>query len=144
MGMIEELGTLLQTASVGTLGTSLFLNALPDATTGVAAAVYEYPGMQAMEKFGGSLPAWERPRVQVVVRSTAPPGGSGIASPVNARAKVDLAWRAFIAVTNQRVPTSTGSYYLRIEPLQSPALLERDDRGRVLFSFNAQVHRAVT
>lgn len=146
MGMIEELGVYLTVQSTRfVLGRSLFLNGMPDGTTGAATCLTEYPGLPAIEKFSGDLPAFERPRVQIMTRSTGSVGGAGLASSTKARAISDVAWRAMIKVANRNLPTSTsGSYYLRVEPLQSPAFMGRDESGRTRIGFNCTISRVVT
>lgn len=144
MPMIEQLGHKLQTSSVGTLGTNLFLNALPDNTTGVAVAVIETMGTTPGRTFGRARPSVEKLRVQVIARSTAPMGGSGIASPAAARAKAQVAYDSLCGIVNQTVGSSSDAgYYLRVDGVQSgPFLIGRDEKGRALFSCNYDVWRS--
>lgn len=144
MGMIEEVATYVAAGSGGTLGTSLFINVMPDDSTGVATALYEAFGLPALERMGSTKPAVEKPRVVVITRSTGPSGGSGIASSTAARARINTVYRRLREVFNTNLPTSTGAYYLRIEAVHPPFLLGRDERGRVQFQFTAQIERAGT
>ncbi len=97
--------------------------------------------MPATQTFGASLAAWENPRIQIVVRSTA--GQAGFPTSANARTVANDAWAALIKVHNQNLPTSTGnhSYYLRIEPVSSPYLADQDSKGRFMFTFHCDVMR---
>lgn len=141
--MIEEVTSYLSTQMGLTLGTSLFANVLPE-TTGAAAAVYEHEGLPSVQRFGNNLPAYERPRLLVVTRSSA--GAAGAVSSTHARTLAFKAWKGLTLVANTQLPSSTGtnSRYLRIEPVSSPFLLERDDRGRYVFGFYADVSRVAT
>ena len=133
MGMIEELGTFVDANSTRfALGTSLFLNLLPDGSTvaPTAAAIIETGGQPAVHTIGGSTrPAWEVARVQVLCRST---------SSAIARANADAAWTLLEGVQNQAL---SGSTYLRVETLQPPFLAWRDDLTRPVFAFNAECWR---
>lgn len=133
MGLIEEVGTYVDSNSTRfALGTSLFLNLLPDGSTvaATAAAIIETGGSPAVHTIGGSTrPSWEIARVQVLCRST---------SPVTARANADAAWTILEGVQNQAL---SGTTYMRISTMQPPFLAWRDDRERPVFAFNAECWR---
>lgn len=132
MGLLEEIGTHLDTSSTRfSLGTSLFLGILPDASTiaGTAGAVIETGGSPPMHTFASTRPVWEVATVQVLCRST---------SPVTARANMDDAWTILDRVANQ---TLSGSTYLRITALQSPFLAWRDERERTVYGANFECWR---
>ena len=132
MGLIEELGTYVATASTRfTLGTNAFLNNLPDEPA-TASSFVEYGGGPPYFTLGGSLPKYERQRVQVACRST---------SSVTARANVGAAWVAVSAIANT---TLSSHGWLRAEPVQSPFLMRRDEQGRVLYAFNCDCVRRTT
>ena len=146
MAMVEEIAAYLSTQLALTPGVSLFANVLPE-TSGRAVGIFEAPGVGAVQRFGSPLPAFERPRIMVVARSTAGAGGSP--SSTGARTLAGAAWRALIKVVNQPLPSSTvaashQAQYLHIEPLSSPYLAERDAKGRYLFSFTADIARVAT
>lgn len=122
-------------------GTSLFLNVLPDVTTGRCVAVFETPGLPAVEKFSGVLPAMTRPRAQIVVRSTKPSGGSGIGGSSGTRSLAQDMWEICVGITNQSVNSNT---YQRVAPLQDPFFLRRDEAGRAVFVFNVEALRSAT
>lgn len=132
MGLVEEVGAFLDTESTRfTAGTSLFYNFLPD-EPGTATAIFETPGMAPTHVFAGNLPAWENARIQVACRST---------SSTRARANANDAWFQLHEVANE---TLSNRSYLRISAVQSPFLLERDSRGRVVFAANFDVVRRTT
>ena len=124
-----------------TAATNLFKNAVAE-SSGRAVFVIPVPGLPAIEKFSGSVPAMTRPRVQIVTRSTKALGGQGIPG---STATMDLAEDMrdlLVGVTNTSV---NGITYQRIFALQSePFNIGRDEAGRHLFSQNFQCLRSPT
>lgn len=134
MEVADELGYHIDAGSTAlTMGTNLFGNFLPDAPN-TAVSITEYSGGPPTRVMGASNPAWENPRVQVISRST---------SPQTAKANARLVWNLLEGVVNQTVGGSSGSYYLRIECLQSPFLMKRDPQYRSVFAFNVDVERSI-
>jgi len=132
MGLVEELGTELAGASTAfTVGTSLFLNQMPEEPNRVSAIV-ETGGTAPSYVMGKALPAYENATVQITCRST---------SSAQARADAGRAWFAVSAIVNQDLSSVA---WLRAVPLQSPFLLRRDEQGRVIFVFNASCTRRTT
>lgn len=132
MGLVEELGTFVDTASTRfTVGTNLFLNALPD-EPGTATALIEYAGGEPEFVFAGELPVNENARVQVSCRST---------SSTKARANANAAWVAVSGIANESL---SGKSWLRAKPIQSPFLLKRDEQNRIVFAFNCDIARRTT
>ena len=132
MPLLEEVGTYLQTSAIGTLGTDIFLSTLPDQPD-VAVVVYTYPGEAPASTLGGeTLPAYDLPRIQVVTRATTYSA---------AATKADTIWRLLTKVTDR---TLSGVRYLRIEAINGPAPLRRDDQDRELIFANYQVWREIT
>ena len=145
MGMLEELGARLAGSTAGlVLGKSLFLHALPDDTTGVAVGLFETGGITPQSNYGAGKPVWENARVQILVRSTGASGGPGIASPVNARAKIKQVWENLTTIQNTSVGSTTvgKSFYYRVTAVQSPFFLQRDGQGASVFACNFDVQRA--
>ena len=124
-----------------TSATNLFKYAIAE-STGRAVFVIPVPGLPAIEKFSGSVPAMTRPRVQIVTRSTKSLGGQGVPGTT---ATMDLAEDMrdlLVGVTNTSV---NGTQYQRIFALQSePYTIGRDDAGRHLFAFNVQCMKTPT
>lgn len=128
---MEDIGTRLQTAGIGTLGTNLFLQMLPN-TPDACVAVIEYQGLQPQDVLGGqTLPKWERPRLQVISRGVKDDFAA-------ARSKAEDAYRSLYTVVNLTV---NGTYYLRVTVQQTPFLMEVDSLKRPLFVFNIQAER---
>lgn len=110
------------------MATNLFGNDMPDAPD-VLATLYETPGGPPVETLGAaSKAAVIVPRVQVQTR------GAHDQSRALAREIHDQ----LILLTNQQV---NSVYYLRVQPLQEPFFLRRDEKERVVFCFNVEVQR---
>jgi hypothetical protein len=124
--MLEAIGTQLQTAGVGTLGSTLFLSTMPE-TPDACVAVYEYEGMQPDFTMGAGLYAIQRPRIQVKARGVREdyPG---------TRDKANAARDTLSAIVNQ---TLSGIRFIRIEPSGStmPLGLDQNDRPMVVVNF---------
>src|SRR3990167_3384640 len=71
MGAVEDIGTQLAAQGVGTLGTSIFLNSLPETTGTFAVGIFETGGLPPERTFAGSWVMWENQRVQVQCRAYA-------------------------------------------------------------------------
>jgi hypothetical protein len=133
--LLDELGTLLHTAGVGTLGTTLFKGALPldhpltDAAPPIL-AVIEVPGLPVVRAHDSKF---EQPVLQVAIKG-APYGYAA------ARAKAQEAWEVLDGVRNTVL---SGVAYLWIEALQSPYWLRTDDMHRPLIIFTIRVARAL-
>jgi len=139
MGMIEEIGTYLTgSTAIGTLGTDVFLNVLPE-TTRLTVSILEAAGGAPNFTMGRVAPAYGNASIDILVRSTV--GTGGYANPSNARTRVQRVWNRLNAVTNL---TLSGSTYLRIEPDDEPHLIDRDEQGRVIFGCSFTVHRTGT
>ncbi len=142
MPLLEEVAGYLATQLSLTAGTNLFANSLPE-TTRVSLSIFEVPGNPPQQRFGNNpLPAFERPRIRIITRSTRADSGTPI--PTASRDLAFRAWKALNSVTDSTLPTSTTAqraYYQRIEPMASPSLLDRDEKGRYLFMFTCDVMR---
>lgn len=132
IGLVEEVGTALQTAGVGTLGTSLFLNSLPETTGTFAVGIFETGGLAPGRTMGTSYLTYERARIQVQCRASAS---------TLARKKLN---HVFIELEETYNTTLSGTTYLRIEAVQSPFLLTRDAGGRTVFAANFDCWRRPT
>lgn len=134
MAFLPELGTYLA-ATVShtslTLGTNLFLGRLPD-TPDTCVGVIETGGQSPVEAMGGStLPAYTRPRAQLLVRAADYATASGLA---------EDCFKKLSLIDNESL---SGVYYLRVEGLQSPFYLDRDGQERAVFSCNYQTSRVL-
>lgn len=131
MAVLDDVGAYLQTQGVGTLGTDLFLSALPD-TPDAACVLYEYGGAPPQHTMGGTAAKWEEPRIQAVARA---------ATYSAARTKIGAIFTALHAVNNT---TLSGTLYLSIEAVQSPFFLERDQSDRVKMVCNFHVRKVLS
>ena len=130
---MDDLATFLDSQSTKfTIAVNLWKGYLPE-SSGRAAAIFETGGIGPAHTFASRV--WERPRVQVICRSTRPSAASP-ASASGVRALIETAWRTFDTIANSTL-SSIG--YLRVVPVQSPFLLEIDSRGRQVWSFSADV-----
>ena len=132
MGLIEELGTYLDTASTRfTLGTNAFLNAFPDEPN-TCASLTEYGGQPPSHVFAGDLPSYENASVALTCRST---------SSTKARADIHAGWVALQGIANEALSSKS---WLRCTPNQSPFFLRRDEQDRVVFQVNFSAMRRTT
>ncbi len=129
--LLPELGTYLQTAGIGTLGTDLFLGLLPP-TPDNCVCIAEYGGMAPEHDMGTLALRYEFPRVQVLVRNTSYATGMLKARDIMG----DMA-----AVANS---TMSGVNYFGIDAIQSPFFLNKDDNGRWVCACNYQVFKGVS
>ena len=135
MAFLPEIGTYLVstvTAQTLVLGTNLFLGRLPD-TPDTCVAVIETAGQSAVDAMGGStLPAYTRPRAQVLVRAVSYSDASAVAEDI---------FKQIQKIDNESL---SGVRYLRANGMQSPFYLERDIEERAVFSCNYQTLRVLT
>tara|TARA_R110002020_G_scaffold122376_7_gene277704 strand:+ start:579 stop:986 length:408 start_codon:yes stop_codon:yes gene_type:complete len=135
MAFLPEIDTYLAATVTDvslTLGTNLFLGRLPE-TPDTCVAVIETAGQSSVDAMGGStLPAYTRPRAQVLVRAVAYSDASDLA--------VDI-YKKMQLIDNESL---SGVRYLRADGLQSPFYLDRDMEERAVFSCNYQTLRVLT
>jgi len=131
--LLDELGAWLAAApqSIGVAGTDLFLGSTPDSPD-ACTTVREYAG-EAPERTLGPSTAYEQPRIQIVCRA----GKDDYAA---ARTKAEAVYK----VIDKAELTLSGVHYLRIEPLQSPFTIGRDENDRWLIGFNASVMKEIS
>lgn len=108
------------------LGTNLFLSLLPE-TPDVCMAVYEQGGGPPVFTFGTTQIV--QPTMQVITRHTSYETG---------RTDAQELFEIFVDLAEQ---TINSVKYHRIEPVSSPALFQRDNNNRVLFTTNFTVMR---
>lgn len=131
MGMIEDIGLFLQAATSMDLdvGGNLYLNYLPDLSTGTIVSITEYPGGPPERTFGTGI-QWEDARFQVIVRGL----------PDESAGPRLLADQIMMRLSNTGDGTlegaSSGFRYMNIEALQSPFPIGQDNQGRLRFANN--------
>ena len=128
MSYLDHVCSYVDGATAFTESTNLFKGLMPE-TPDTCVTLYETPGRQPSEQMGNSQGGTERPNLQVISRAS---------DYVTARTNAQTVWNALRLVTEQ---TLSGVRYLRIQPLQSPFLLNRDDNQRVRVAFNCMVEK---
>lgn len=133
MGMLEDIGKYLDAESTAlTLGTNLFLDRLGD-TPDLAVAVVQRVGQSPAMVFSRDLPAYERNRVELQVRSAS-------TAPETAKNLSETLWATMIKVRNQTLNgASTGYTYMTIDAEVNPSLARRDAQGRSVYSCTYKV-----
>jgi hypothetical protein len=134
MAVLDDLGAFMVTNVTDTsltLGTNLFLGRMPtDPDTCVA--IYETGGSDPTDVFGSnSAPPIENAGVMCHTRAAAYSDCQSLA--------VDI-MKTLSKVINE---TLTSTYYYKVEPIQSPFGLDRDDQDRMVFSCNFSVAKAL-
>ena len=134
--LLADLGTYLNAQGVGDLGATsptlahIHLVMLRD-TPDRAIALIQLPGMGPVETMNDGLPTLVRPRLQVFTRwdDEDYEGSLTLARSV---------YNTLGAISND---TINSVLYQRIEPVDEPAVFDRDDEDRVVFVCNYQVWR---
>lgn len=114
--LADDIATYLQTAGIGTVGSSIFIGQMPDAPTNCI-ALYQYGGEPPLV-VGGI----ENPRLTVRVRN---------ATYLNGQNKARDVLKALHTLNEQ---TISAHRYLYIRAAGSIAQLGRDHEGRSLFT----------
>lgn len=121
MTMLNEIGAYLQVRGVGTLGTDIFLGALPDQPDNCV-VLFEYAGSPPDLHWNG-----EYPGLQVRVRNK----GYGLG-----RAKIGQAVRELHGLHETVL---SGRRYLLIKARGSPEILKRDASNRIEWFVNFEI-----
>lgn len=138
--LLSEARRLLVTSGVGASGaststTSIFTDSLPE-WPGVSIVLASAPGMEGDRHYGNGVPDIERPRIEMLVRSTAMPGGK-VPTAANAKAAANSAYRVLVAVANTSLAASssaTATRWLNVEAESGPPyLFDRDPSGRIYY-----------
>lgn len=146
--LLDEARYRLITSGVGAKGaststTSIFVDSLPE-WPGISIVLSTPPGLPGVMHYGDTVPSIEQPRIEMLVRSTAPDGLVPASSA--SKAAAHAAYRALVSVANASLPasaTSTSSVWLTIDaPNGPPYMLDRDAQGRIYWRclFTAQRH----
>ena len=132
-----DVAAVLQTGGVGTIATNIFVGTLPD-TPDDCVAVVETGGIAPDHTMGAgpatiigaATAAVERPRFQILVRDT---------SYAKARVVSQQSHNLLDGLVDR---TINSVLYHRIEAVQSPIDIGRDDNDRQMFSLNFDVVKA--
>ncbi len=122
MALLDAVGSILQTGSVGTLATNLFLAQMPDSPD-ACVVVLENQGASPEYTFGVSVTQVDRPRIRVVARAAAN-------DYVAAKTKIEAARAVLGAVRNQSlegvvimcVLDTSGTYPLQYDGEDRPLI----------------------
>ncbi len=135
--LLDDIGDLLSTGGIGTVGSTadygIYLGVMPNAPDKVV-SINETGGVapyRRMTDTAGEVAA-ERPRVQVIVRSTLYSTG---------RQKANDAWKLLESLPER---TINSTRYLYAESVQSPFLIGRDENDRVMIGFNVDIVKALS
>jgi hypothetical protein len=128
--LLEDMRTYLAAQSTRLTSTNITLSFMPD-TPDTVCTLYESGGVFPLHFFTTSTGTrgYERPGLQTITRSTSYKTARLIAGDI---------YRRLDEVANVKLPTSTGTYYVRVGAVQSPFLIDRDrnDRFRVGCNFD--------
>jgi len=122
MALLDAVGSILQTGSIGTLATDLFLSQMPD-DPDLCVVVLENTGASPDMTFGTSVATIEKPRIRVVARASQN-------DYVTCKTKIEAARTVLGAVRNQTLQSTkiicildtTGTYPLNFDGEDRPLL----------------------
>jgi len=126
--MLEALADKLQSASVATVATDLFIGLMPSSPDDCI-AIYEYAGSPPLEVLVDNDATLERPSVQVITRA-------GRNDYPTARTLIENARNALTGITDE---TIDGVRFLRVNQISSINALGVDDNDRPRFSLSLQI-----
>jgi len=126
--MLEALADKLQSASVATVATDLFIGLMPSSPDDCI-AIYEYAGSPPLEVLVDNDATLERPSVQVITRAARNDYPT-------ARTLIENARDALTGITDE---TIDGVRFLRVNQISSINALGVDDNDRPRFSLSLQI-----
>jgi len=126
--MLESLADRLQSASVATIATNLFIGLMPD-DPDTCVALYEYAGSPPMEVLVDNTATLERPSVQVITRA-------GRNDYPTAKTLIENVRDTLTDITDD---TISGVRFLRVNQISSINALGVDENDRPRFSLSLQV-----
>lgn len=129
--IVEEIANYIDSRGFATLGTDLFMHVSPDEPNDVM-AVIEYAGDDPEFVQDQLRVDIENSRVQIVVRSSQPEVGRALAEQV---------YQALMDIRNDVL---SGTRILWCRPVDTPAMIGRDDSGRFLTTVNFRVKKELS
>ena len=139
--LLDEIGTYIASTSHGlslSFSSNLFKVPIPETAPDNSVSIIEYGGVQAMRAMGESLsaPVCERPKFQVIVRSTLDGFNTG-------RGLAESIHRLLDGMADT---TLSSVRYLYVRAIQPPFLLgdPEDENARFRFVCNFEAMRATT
>jgi hypothetical protein len=119
------------------IGTNIFIDVLPE-TPDFCMSLKQYAGRGPQQVYGGRV-AYEYPRLQVRCRGHNRSSQTG--GYTEAMTLSNDVLKALVAISNQ---TLSGVYYLSVNPLSSPVLLNRDANDRPVFVCNYEITKVLS
>lgn len=129
---LNEIGAYLQANGVGTVGTDIFLDRMPE-TPDTCIALFEYGGSpthRTMNALPGTANA-EVVRIQILCRA---------ATHVTARSKA----RSIFALLDHYDGTLSSVTYYYVMAISSPFYLKRDENERAYYACNFEITKALS
>lgn len=126
--MLEALADKLNSASVATTATNLFIGLMPSSPD-ACVALYEYAGSPPIEVMVSNDATLERPSVQVITRA-------GRNDYPTARTLIENVRNTLTGITDETV---SGVRFLRVNQISSINALGVDDNDRPRFSLSLQI-----
>lgn len=130
MSLLREVGQYLEDESVGQFGVDIKLTFMPNEPSSLI-VLYQVPGEtgQRVQEVRGER--YERPRMQVQVRDE---------SPETSESRANDVYLALARIRNQLLG---GKWYLNCFSVQPPYQLERDQKRRVIYTFEVSFLKEV-
>jgi hypothetical protein len=129
--IVEDIGAYLQANGIGTLSVDLFLHVAPDKPDDLM-SVTEYSSDPPQYIHDKAKVEIELPRIQIAARSMRPEVG---------RLKAERAYQLLMAIHNGIIGTTR---YLWCQPVDSPAMVGRDENGRFITTVNFRVSKELS
>lgn len=132
MGLIESIGQFIEDEGLGVQGTDLFIGDMPQNAPETATAVVETSSLAPTFSHDINGVNYEQPGFQIYTRAELY---------ATARSLAESIW---IALNKQVNVTLSGSFFLRIEAVQSPFSLGRDDKHLAQIVANYNVRKGLS
>jgi hypothetical protein len=129
--VVEELGAFLVAQGLAVLNADLWLHVMPDEPDD-AAVIIEYAGDEPDYVQNDRKVELEYPRVQVAVRGELPEV---------TRLRAEQIYQSLMMIDNELL---SGTRYLSCLPVDTPAMLGRDESGRFMSTINFRVEKELT
>ena len=131
MSYAKEIRSYILAETTGLLGVQVFISQMPAEAPDTAVSIIPSGGPGPLYTHKGNV-AMTRPSFQVIVRSSGRERAHEVAKDIH---------DTLAAVTNMVLPTSSGSTYTSITPMQFPADMGVDALERPLVTCNYLVER---
>ena len=129
--VVEELAAFLVAQGLATLNADLWLHVMPDEPDD-AAVIIEYAGDEPDFVQNDRKVELEHPRIQVAVRGELPEV---------TRLRAEQIYQSLMKIDNELL---SGTRYLSCVPVDTPAMLGRDESGRFMSTINFRVEKELT